>query len=219
MHETVPATRRVYMVIEPGAEGCMQMRLSFKPPSYQDPIAVFLLKGMLPSDSDITLDLVSDPTANPALIGQPGASAYQIARGLGYGGTATQWLASLRGADGMSAYEVARAAGFTGTAAQWLASLKGKDASAYLGTVTIAQTATVAIAAGVRRLTIAVPAGMGLATGDSIMLAPTKMIDGYAIHDAVAVSATSINVGISGPLLAIGSAMPSIPCKLFRFNT
>lgn len=193
MHETVPVTRRVYMVMQPGEQGYMQMRLSFRPPDYQDPIAVFLLKGMLPTESDITLDLVSDPTANPVLRGPSGESAYQIARAAGYGGTQKEWLASLRATD-------------------------GKSAAALLGTVTIAQTATVALTAGIRRVVIGVPASLGLAAGDPIALAPTKAIDGYAIHDAIAVSATSINVGITAPLLSIGGSF-SIPAKLFRFNT
>lgn len=34
--------------------------------------------------------------------GPPGASAYDLARANGYGGTLTQWLASLKGADGQS---------------------------------------------------------------------------------------------------------------------
>jgi len=57
--------------------------------------------------------------------GDPGDSAYQVARAAGYGGTQTQWLASLKGDAGASAYAVAQAAGYTGTQAQWLASLKG----------------------------------------------------------------------------------------------
>ncbi len=199
MHETVPVTRRVYMVMQLGESGYMQMRLSFRPPNYHDPLAVFLLKGMLPSDSDIVLDLVSDPSANPTLRGPAGDSAYQIARSAGYGGTQTQWLASLRATDGKNGTD-------------------GKSAAALIGTVTITQTATVALVAGIRRMVIAVPASLGLAAGDPIILAPTKAIDGYAIHDAIAVSGTSINVGISAPLLAIGGTF-SIPAKLFRLNT
>ena len=193
MHETVPANRRVYMVMQPGSGGMMQMRLSLTQPPLNDPTAVFLLRGVLPLGSDITLNLVSDPSKDDSLRGQAGASAYQIARAAGYGGTQTQWLASLRAVD-------------------------GKNAASLLGTITITQTATVALTAGVRRVVITVPASYGLAAGDAIVLTPTRAIDGYAVHGAVAVSATSINVAVSAPLLAIGGSF-SIPAKLFRLNT
>lgn len=125
--------------------------------------------------------------------GSDGTSAYQIARAGGYGGTQTQRLASLRAAD-------------------------GKSAAALLGTVTITQTATVALTAGIRRVIITVLAALGMAAGDPIVLAPTKAIDGDAIHEAIAVSTTSINIGISAPVLTIGANF-SIQTKLFRLNT
>lgn len=153
-----------------------------------------------------------------SLVGAAGASAYELARAAGYGGTQTQWLTTLVGAAGLSAYDVAKAAGFVGTQAQWLASLKGRDASAYLGAITIAQTATVAIQAGVRRLALTIPAALGVAAGDSLYVAPTTAVTGYALHDVVAVSPTSLNIGLSGPLLALGAAMPPITAKLFRLN-
>lgn len=153
-----------------------------------------------------------------SLVGAAGLSAYDLARGAGYGGTLTQWLASLVGAAGLSAYDVARAAGFAGTQAQWLAGLKGKGASSYLGTVTIGQTATVAIQANVRRLVVTIPASLGVAPGDSLYAAPTAAFAGYVLHDVVAVSATSLNIGLTAPLLALGATF-AIPCRLFRLNT
>jgi hypothetical protein len=161
---------------------------------------------------DFTLPTPRDP--------QDGLSAYQLARASGYGGTIAQWLTTLVGAAGLSAYEIARAAGYGGTQTQWLASLNGKDgknASALLGTVAVAQTAAVVIAAGVRRLAITIPASLGVAAGDSLTLCPTQALAGYAIHDVVAVSSTSLSVGLSGPLLAVGASF-SINCKLFRLN-
>ena len=198
MHETVPANRRVYMVVQQGSGGMTQMRLSLTPPSFRDPAAVFILRGILPLGDDITLNMVSDPSADPQLTGPAGQSAYQVARSLGYGGTATQWLATLHGADGKDGKN-------------------GRDAAALLGTLAITQTATVALSAGVRRVPVTVPTSMGLAAGDAIVVAPTKAIEGYAIHDAVVVSPTSINVGITAPLLAIGASF-SIPAKLFRLT-
>lgn len=105
------------------------------------------------------VDSVGGTSGTPGADGADGAdgkSAYEIARDHGYGGTETQWLASLKGekgdagaagakgdpgddgapgsdgadgtpgADGASAYEIAVANGFTGTEGEWLASLKGE---------------------------------------------------------------------------------------------
>ncbi len=58
--------------------------------------------------------------------GDPGKSAYEVAKAGGYTGTEAEWLASLNGKDGESAYEIAVAGGYTGTEAEWLASLKGE---------------------------------------------------------------------------------------------
>nr|AGU09789.1 hypothetical protein [uncultured organism] len=247
-----PSTiRRIWLTIAScEMPGRIALRLSPMPPRDMTTcMAVLMTRGDVPQGWPLELDVVSDPTADPALRGKPGdpgasaydlarqdgyggtrtawlaslvgaagASAYDLARAAGYGGTQTQWLATLVGAAGLSAYDVAKAAGFVGTQAQWLASLKGAPASALLGTVTIAQTASLAvISAGIRRIVVAVPASAGLTAGDSITLAPTKAMDGYAVHDAVAVSATSINVGVTAPLLAIG-ANYSLPCRLIRLN-
>ncbi len=216
--ETVPNNRRIYLVIQPMTGGMVRMRLSATPPLYGEPAAVLLSRGVLPLGADISLDVAGDPRSNPNLRGEQGLSAYQLARQEGYGGTLAQWLSTLIGAAGASAYAIAQAEGFTGTKAQWLASLKGAPASAYLGTITVWQTATVAIQAGVRRLVLTIPTSLGVVAGDSLYLAPTKAIDGYALHDVVAVSPTSLNIGLTGPLLALNASF-AIPCKLFRLNT
>ena len=224
-----PSTiRRIWLTIAPCATpGRIGLRLSPVPPAdMADCMAVLMTRGDVPQGWPLELDVISDPTADPSLRGLPGkdgvdgASAYQLARQQGYGGTLTQWLTTLIGAAGASAYDLARAGGYGGTQAAWIASLKGaagKDASAYLGTVAIGQTATVAIQAGVRRLVVAIPAALGVAAGDSLYLAPTKAIDGYALHDVVAVSPTSLSIGLTAPLLAIGASF-AIPAKLFRLN-
>lgn len=152
-----------------------------------------------------------------SLVGAAGRSAYQVARDNGYGGTETAWLASLVGAPGASAYDLARAGGYGGTQTQWLASLKGAPASAYLGTITVGQTATAAIAAGPRRLAITIPASLGVQAGDSLYLAPTQVATGYILHDLVALSSTQLSIGLTGPLLAIGASF-AIPAKLYRLN-
>lgn len=227
MRETTPRIQRVYLRLEDAGHGMMRLAASLTPPTYDEPVLVILSRGVMPLGQPVSLLLVSDPTQVDALRGLPGkdgidgASAYQLARQQGYAGTLTAWLASLVGAAGASAYDLARAGGYGGTQTAWLASLKGaagKDASAYLGTITIGQTATVVIQAGVRRLAVTIPTSLGVAAGDSLYLAPTKAIDGYALHDVVAVSPTALSVGLTAPLLAIGASF-AIPAKLFRFNT
>lgn len=190
--ETVPSNRRIYAVLRSDGSGLMVLHLSYQPPNYSEPAAVLLWRGMLPTEAPADITLVSDPAADPALKGADGVSAYQLARQQGYGGTATQWLASLKGAD-------------------------GKNASALLGTITIGQTATVAITAGVRRVTVAIPASLGVKAGDALMFCPTTAIAGYAFHDTVAVSATSLSIGMTGPLLAIGANW-SINGQLLRLT-
>ena len=67
--------------------------------------------------------------------GDPGKSAYEIAKEHCYEGTESEWLRSLKGekgdpgpagADGKSAYEIAKAHCYEGTETEWLRSLKGE---------------------------------------------------------------------------------------------
>ena len=63
--------------------------------------------------------------------GTNGKSAYEVAVAAGFGGTQTEWLASLKGtngtngSNGKSAYDIAVDEGFVGNKAAWLLSLKG----------------------------------------------------------------------------------------------
>ena len=153
--ETTRRIRRVYLKFSQADAGMMKLSASLTPPSYSDdPVLVVLSAGVLPLGQPLSLTLVNDPTQNPALRGPAGAdgkngidgrngvdgqpgkdgapgaaglSAYQVARQNGYGGTETQWLASLVGATGASAYDIARQQGYGGTQTQWIASLKGAD--------------------------------------------------------------------------------------------
>jgi hypothetical protein len=82
--------------------------------------------------------------------------------------------------------------------------------------VTLAQTAVVAISAGIRTLTVT---GItGLLTTDNVLLFPVVTAgvgipDGYAIHNAWCSTAGTIKVALSAPLLAIGAGF-SIPCRV-----
>ncbi len=153
--------------------------------------------------------------------GTDGASAYEVARAAGYGGTATQWLTTLIGAAGKSAYQLARDGGYAGTQAQWLASLvgaPGRDATTLLGTVTLTEAAAlVAISAGTRRLTVAVPAAWGVKVGDDLVVSPVSVPAGYATHDVTVTGPNTISIGLTAPLLAIGASY-AIQCRVRRFN-
>ncbi len=59
--------------------------------------------------------------------GMDGLSAYEIAVSLGYQGTLTDWVNTLKGKEGKSAYELAVDLGYQGTMADWIGSLKGRD--------------------------------------------------------------------------------------------
>lgn len=95
--------------------------------------------------------------------------------------------------------------------------VRALQSATLLGTVTISQTATVALAAGLRTVGVSIPAALKLKAGEPILIIPTGRVLGYAIHDAVAVSSTLISVTMTAPLLAIGASY-SLPCKLIRLN-
>lgn len=81
--------------------------------------------------------------------------------------------------------------------------------------VTISQTATIAIAAGIRKVTVSCS---GLQVGDRILLTPTASTPtGYGLHDAVCVTTGQMEVTINGPLLAIGASY-SFTCKVTVFR-
>lgn len=88
-----------------------------------------------------------------------------------------------------------------------------------LGTITVAETAVLAITAGARRVTVTTPAGYGVAVGQNLLVFPVSVPSGlYATHDVIATGANTISVGISAPLLAVGASY-SIQCRLVRINT
>lgn len=95
--------------------------------------------------------------------------------------------------------------------------VKALQSATLLGLITIAQTATVALAAGLRTVGVSVPASMKMKAGDPIIALPTSRVLGYAIHDAVAVSSTLVSVTMTAPVLALNQSY-SLPCKLIRLN-
>jgi len=92
-------------------------------------------------------------------------------------------------------------------------------ANTLLGTFTLSETAVVAIAAGTRRLTVTVPSGWGVNTGQNLVAFPTSVpSSAYATHDVIATGPNTISVGLTTPLIAV-MASYSITCRLVRINT
>lgn len=159
--ETVPETRRLYLVLAPGIDGRVGFRLSAQPPATKSAYAVMIVRGMIMDGLAVDIPLVSQPLADP--------------------------------------------------------DVKALQSASLLGIITIAQTATVALAAGMRTIGVTVPAKMGLKVGEPIIAVPTTRVLGYAVHDAVAVSSTLVSVTMTAPALAIGQKY-ELPHKLIRLN-
>lgn len=98
------------------------------------------------------------------------------------------------------------------TGSQGPAGPTGPSALVKLGSITINETATIAITAGIRTLT---RTGItGLLAGDNVLLVPTAALPaGYAIHNAVATANGTLQITLNAPLLAIGASY-SIVCRV-----
>lgn len=84
-----------------------------------------------------------------------------------------------------------------------------------VGTVTLAETAIVAISAGVRTLTFTVS---GVIAGEPLEIYPNGSLpNGYGIFGAIATATNTVQVTLIAPLLAIGASY-SIPCKIIAFR-
>lgn len=88
----------------------------------------------------------------------------------------------------------------------------GPSGKVILGTLTVSQTATIIINAGLRTLTFTGVAGV-LATDDLLLFPTAALPAGYAIHNVRAAAAGTVEVVLTAPLLAIGASF-SIPCRL-----
>lgn len=95
---------------------------------------------------------------------------------------------------------------------------KGDPAGTFVGNITVAETAILAITAGARRVTVTTPASYGVAPGQNLVVFPVSVPNGqYATHDVIATAANTLSVGVSAPLLAIGASY-SIQCRLVRIT-
>lgn len=87
----------------------------------------------------------------------------------------------------------------------------GPSAKVVLGSITLAQTAVVAIGAGDRVLTFTVT---GAVAGEDLILFPVSaMPSGYFVKSVIATAANTVAVTLNAPLLAIGASY-SIPCRV-----
>ena len=117
------------------------------------------------------------------------------------GDTGSQGIQGIQGATG--------SAGAVGAA--------GTPGNTLIGTATIAETAVIALSAGVRKVTVNVT---GVVTTGNYLLFPTGVTPaGYALGLDVVCTATNVlTVSITAPLLALGASY-SIPCRVVRVNT
>lgn len=162
--------------------------------------------------------LAAHPPADGKSVEVQVAGGYIQARQTGADWVNLIAVSSLTGTNGKSV-ELQK----TGTAIQWrqaggtwadlvlLSAITGPSAKVALGTVNLTQTATVALSAGVRSVTLSVS---GVLAGDDILLFPTAALPaGYAIHNVVATGANTIVVTFSAPLLALGASF-TIACRV-----
>lgn len=92
---------------------------------------------------------------------------------------------------------------------------QGQPGATVAGNITVTQTATVSISAGIRSLSFAL---QGVKVGDALSIVPTGPLPtGYAIHNIVATADNTVQVTLTAPLLAIGASY-SIPCRVYKIN-
>lgn len=93
--------------------------------------------------------------------------------------------------------------------------INGSSAVTFIGTGTVAETAVVAISAGVRQVTVPVA---GVVTGEAYTVAASGSVpNGYALHDCYCSANGTLKVNVTAPLLAIGQNY-SIPVKVFKLT-
>lgn len=102
------------------------------------------------------------------------------------------------------------------TGLQGPAGTAATNPATFVGTVTVSETAVVAILAGVRKVTITVS---GVTVGSNYLLFPISATPaGYALADVVATGANTLQVTITVPAIVLGGSY-SIPCRLVKIST
>jgi len=89
----------------------------------------------------------------------------------------------------------------------------GSNAITFVGTSTVAETAVIAISAGVRQVTATMA---GVVPGEAYTVVASGTVPtGYALHDCYCSANNTLKVNVTAPLLAIGQNY-SIPIKVFK---
>lgn len=91
----------------------------------------------------------------------------------------------------------------------------GSNAISLVGTSAVAETAALAISAGVRQVTASMT---GVVPGEAYTVVATGTVPvGYALHDCYCSANNTLKVNVTAPLLAIGQNY-SIPIKVFKLS-
>lgn len=103
------------------------------------------------------------------------------------------------------------------TGAQGVKGDPGTPATTLLGTIVITESASVAITASTRRVTVSTPAAWGVAVGQDLAVFPVAEPAGYVLHDVVVTGPNAITVGVTAPLLVVGASY-AITARVRRFS-
>lgn len=223
--EQIAAAVNAYIADNPPAAG-----QNATPEQISQAVAAYLLKnppkpGQNATDAQVSQAVTSYIAAHPPADGKSVevqvAGGFIQARQTGGAWVNLVEVASLAGANGKSV-ELRK----TATAIQWrqeggtwadlvllsaIIGPPGPSPKVSLGTVTVTQTATLALSAGIRSVTLTV---QGVLKDDDILLFPTAALPaGYAIHNVVATAANTIVVTFMAPLLALGASF-TIACRV-----
>lgn len=179
------------------------------------------LRSQIPTNNNQLTNgagFITSTALSPYLLSNTAASTYQPL--LGFTPYNATNPAGYITSSALTPYKQASDSGKTGgqyvTAAGLRKSLDSIPQIVYLGNVSVAQTASIAILSGVRKVTVT--GVTGLLTGDRILLTPAASTPvGYAIGDAVATANGIMEVTVNGPALALGASY-SITCKTTVFR-
>lgn len=171
-----------------------------------------------PAQPKGSAQVVAGPPGEPGPVGPIGPQGPAGPKG-NDGATGAQGVAGPAGPQG--------AKGDTGaTGATGPAGAAGAPANTLIGQVTVGQTAAIAIALGIREVTVALAGTVAgeryqclarsyrLNGGSSVAGRPS----GYAVLDCVCNTPGQITVSINAPLLAVGSSY-ALTCDIVRINT
>lgn len=110
--------------------------------------------------------------------------------------------------------QIDRADQFAASLAAAVTAINAKKQLTQIGTVTISQTAAVAISAGVRQFT---PTLAGLVAGEAVVVTPVSIPANYLVGLPFVSATDRLTVPVTCPLLALGASF-SFNLKVFAFR-